>query len=148
MAHHSFRENTKVRYGGGGGSRTRVRKCYWSEAYMRSRVHAPGITLGRSRPRLRTDKKPIPLACRSRLSGPDVAGKTSPLCDVLRRPTGQAAGNGYLQLGSVCHLLIGTYRFARDFGCVHPGMPLGRKHLRRNRDAPTGGLACKELLPL
>jgi hypothetical protein len=23
---------------------------------------------------------------------------------------------------------------------VHPGMPLGRKHLRRNRDAPTGGI--------
>jgi len=26
--------------------------------------------------------------------------------------------------------------FARDFGCVHPGMPLGRKHFRRSRDAP------------
>jgi hypothetical protein len=25
-------------------------------------------------------------------------------------------------------------------GCVHPGMPLGRKHLRRSRDAPTGGI--------
>jgi len=24
---------------------------------------------------------------------------------------------------------------------VHPGMPLGRKHLRRSRDAPTGGMA-------
>jgi hypothetical protein len=22
---------------------------------------------------------------------------------------------------------------------MHPGMPLGRKHLRRSRDAPTGG---------
>ena len=48
--------------GGGGGSRTRVRKCYWSEDYMRSRVHASGITQRRSRPRLRTDKKPLPLA--------------------------------------------------------------------------------------
>jgi len=103
---------------------------------MRSRVHAPGVTLGRSRPRLRTDKKPIPLACRSRPLNPDVAEKTSPLCDVLRRPTGQASENGYLQLGSVCHLLIGNYHFARDYGCVHPGMPSGRKHPRRNRDAP------------
>jgi len=48
--------------GGGGGSRTRVRKCYWSRAYMRSPVHAPGITLGRSRPALRTDKKRKSLA--------------------------------------------------------------------------------------
>jgi hypothetical protein len=37
-------------------------------------------------------------------------------------------------------LLIGNYHFARDYGCVHPGMPLGRKHLRRSRDAPTGGI--------
>ena len=33
------------------------------ENYMLSRVHAPGITLGRSRPTLRTDKKRVPLAC-------------------------------------------------------------------------------------
>ena len=32
------------------------------ESYMLSRVHAPGITLGRSRPALRTDKKRVPLA--------------------------------------------------------------------------------------
>src|SRR5579864_686416 len=32
------------------------------ENYMLSRVHAPGITLGRSRPALRTDKKRVPLA--------------------------------------------------------------------------------------
>ena len=94
----SCQEVAKKLCGGGGGSRTRVRKCYWSEAYMRSRVHAPGITLGRSRPRLRTDKKPIPLACRSRPLNPDVAEKTSPLCDVLRRPTGQASENGYLRI--------------------------------------------------
>jgi hypothetical protein len=37
-------------------------------------------------------------------------------------------------------LLIGNYHFAHDYGCVHPGMPLGRKHLRRSRDAPTGGI--------
>jgi hypothetical protein len=43
--------------------------------------------------------------------------------------------------------LIGNYHFARDYGCVHPGMPLGRKHLRRNRDAPIVGWTCKELLP-
>jgi hypothetical protein len=30
-------------FGGGGGSRTRVRKCYWSRAYMLIPVHAPGI---------------------------------------------------------------------------------------------------------
>ena len=29
--------------GGGGGSRTRVRKCYWSRDYMLIRVHAPVI---------------------------------------------------------------------------------------------------------
>jgi hypothetical protein len=110
---------------------------------MLSPVHAPGITLELSRLPLRMDKKRQPLACRSCSPGPDVAGKTSPLCDVLRRPTGKATGNGYLDLGSVCHLLIGTYRFARDHGCVHPDMPLGRKHLRRNRDAPTGGMALK-----
>src|SRR6266481_2677666 len=82
--------------GGGGGSRTRVRKCYWSRDYMLIRVHAPGITLGRSRPTLRTDKKRVPLACRSRPLYPDVAEKTSPLCDVLRRPTGEASSNGCL----------------------------------------------------
>ena len=36
--------------------------------------------------------------------------------------------------------MIGNYHFARDYGCVHPGMPLGRKHLRRSRDAPTSGM--------
>jgi len=31
---------------------------------------------------------------------------------------------------------------------VHPGMPLGRKHLRRSRDAPNlWDGPCKELLP-
>jgi hypothetical protein len=35
--------------------------------------------------------------------------------------------------------LIGNYHFAHDCGCVHPGMPLGRKHLRRSRDAPILG---------
>ena len=29
--------------GGGDGSRTRVRKCYWSRDYMLIRVHAPGV---------------------------------------------------------------------------------------------------------
>jgi hypothetical protein len=29
--------------GGGGGSRTRVRKCYWSRDYMLIPVHAPGV---------------------------------------------------------------------------------------------------------
>jgi len=32
------------------------------ENYMLSRVHALGITPGRSRPALRTDKKRVPLA--------------------------------------------------------------------------------------
>src|SRR4029077_14706775 len=48
--------------GGGGGSGTRVGKCHWSRAYMRSPVHALGITPGRSRLPLRTDKKRLPLA--------------------------------------------------------------------------------------
>ena len=51
-----------AQYGGGGGSRTRVRKFCWSRDYMLIPVHAPGITLGRSRPPLRTDKKRVPLA--------------------------------------------------------------------------------------
>ena len=38
------------------------------ENYMLSRVHAPGITLRRSRPALRTDKKRVPLACGLSLS--------------------------------------------------------------------------------
>jgi hypothetical protein len=55
-------------FGGGGGSRTRVRKGYWSRDYMLIRVHAPGVCRlaaippGRSRPPLRTDKKRVPLA--------------------------------------------------------------------------------------
>src|SRR5579872_5122449 len=57
-----FQDLSEVWIGGGGGSRTRVRKCYWSRDYMLIHVHAPGITLGRSRPPLRTDKKQLPLA--------------------------------------------------------------------------------------
>ena len=38
------------------------------ENYMLSPVHAPGITLGRSRTALRTDKKRVPLACDLSLS--------------------------------------------------------------------------------
>src|SRR5262249_50234639 len=53
----------KFRDGGGGGSRTRVRKCYWSRDYMLSPVPAPGLHRERSRPALRTDKKRLPLAC-------------------------------------------------------------------------------------
>jgi hypothetical protein len=59
----------------------------------------------------------------------------------MRRPSaarGPGRGGRLLnQLSSVCQLCVGTYRFARDYGCVHPGMPLGRKHLRRIRGAPT-----------
>src|ERR1700757_2811573 len=66
------------------------------ENYMLSRVHAPGITLRRSRPTLRTDKKRVPLACGLSLSFPDVEEKSSPLCDVLRRPTGEASWDGCL----------------------------------------------------
>jgi len=91
-----FEEVNPSQIGGGGGSRTRVRKCYWSEAYMRSHVPASGITQRRSRPPLRTDKKRMPLACRSRLLHPDVAEKASPLCDALPQPTGKAAEDGYL----------------------------------------------------
>jgi len=68
--------------------------------------------------------------------GPSAAGQSA-----MRRPSatrGPGRGGRLLnQLSSVCQLCVGTYRFARDYGCVHPGMPLGRKHLRRNRGAPT-----------
>jgi hypothetical protein len=63
---------------------------------MRSPVHALGITQRRLRRALRTDKKRDPLACRSRPEGPDVALRTSPLCDALPQPTGEAAEDGYL----------------------------------------------------
>ena len=63
---------------------------------MLIRVHALGITPGRSRFPLRTDKKRKSLACRSRPSNPDVVEGTSPLCDVLRRPTGEASSDGCL----------------------------------------------------
>jgi hypothetical protein len=33
----------ETKFGGGGGSRTRVRKCYWSRDYMLIPVHAPGV---------------------------------------------------------------------------------------------------------
>src|SRR6202043_4005683 len=68
--------------GGGGGSRTRVRKCYWSRDYMLIRVHALGITRRRSRPPLRTDKKRLPLALKFPPPFPSGRKKTSPLCDV------------------------------------------------------------------
>ena len=58
-----LRIDNKTNIGGGGGSRTRVRKCYWSGDYMLIRVHALGITRRRSRGALRTDKKRVPLAC-------------------------------------------------------------------------------------
>jgi len=59
-------------------------------------VHALGITPERSPLRLRTDKKPKPLACRSRLPGPDVAAKASSLCDALSQPTSKAVESGCL----------------------------------------------------
>ena len=68
--------------------------------------------------------------------GPSAAGQSA-----VRRPSaarGPGRGGRLLnQLSSVCQLCVGTYRFARDYGCVHPGMPLDRKHLRRIRGAPT-----------
>jgi len=63
---------------------------------MLSRVPAPGLRRELSRSALRTDKKRKPLAWKSRLPNPDVAGKTSPLCDALPRPVGNAAEDGYL----------------------------------------------------
>jgi hypothetical protein len=67
------------------------------------------------------------------------------------------------QLSSVCHFMIGNYRFALNYGCVHPGMPLCRNQFRRSRDAPMlcaatdfarrteqtlAGLFVKELTPV
>lgn len=63
---------------------------------MLSRIPAPGLRREPSPRALRTDKKRAPLAWKSRLRDPDVAPKASPLCDVLPRPTGEAAENGYL----------------------------------------------------
>ena len=68
---------------------------------------------------------------------PDGALQASLLCDALPRPADKIAEDGYLQLGSKSHFRVGTYGFAHDYGCVHPGMPPGRKSFRRSRDAPT-----------
>src|SRR5690242_13241534 len=56
-----------IRVGGGGGSRTRVRRCYWSRDYMLSRVprapSGPKALWGNHSPlALRTDKTREPLA--------------------------------------------------------------------------------------
>ena len=113
---------------------------------MLSPVHAPGLRQERSRRALRTDKKRQPLTRRSRRRSPDVRPPASLLCDVLLQPAGEAAEDGYLiKLSSVCHLCIGNYTFALDCGCVHPGMPLSRKHFRRSRDAPILGDKSQEL---
>ncbi len=83
---------------------------------MLSQVHASGLHRKRSLSALRTDKKPLQLARRSRPGNPGLAPWTSPLCDVLPRPADKATEDGYLQLSSVCHFMIGNYRFALDFG--------------------------------
>jgi hypothetical protein len=49
-----------------------------------------------SRYTLKTDKVRVKLARKSRLRGPDVALKTSLLCDVRSRPTDKALRNGNL----------------------------------------------------
>ena len=49
-----------------------------------------------SRQALKTDKVRLKLARESRLLGPDLASKTSLLCDVLSRPTDEALRNGNL----------------------------------------------------
>jgi hypothetical protein len=49
-----------------------------------------------SRYALRTDKMRITLVRGSRLPSSDRTGKTSLLCDVLPKPTGEAQEDGYL----------------------------------------------------
>ncbi len=49
-----------------------------------------------SRQALKTDKVHLKLARESRLRGPDIALKTSLLCDVLSKPTDEALRNGNL----------------------------------------------------
>jgi hypothetical protein len=49
-----------------------------------------------SRSTLRTDKMRRTLVCESRSGGPDLAAETSLLCDVLPKPAGEAAEDGYL----------------------------------------------------
>ena len=75
----------------------------------------------------------------------------------VRRPSpahGRSRGGRLLnQLSSVCQFSIGNCCFARDHGCMRPGMPLGRKHFRRSRDAPTEARSaplavCKDLFPI
>ncbi len=46
--------------------------------------------------------------------------------------------NGYLiKLSSVCELIrVSIYCFCTTYGGMRPGMPPGRKHFRRSRDAP------------
>jgi hypothetical protein len=49
-----------------------------------------------SRYALRTDKMRTTPVRGSRFGGPDIAAKTSLLCDVLPKPTGEAAEDGNL----------------------------------------------------
>ncbi len=58
-------ENKVGMNGGGGGSRTRVRKCYWSRDYMLIPVHALGITPGRSRPHAQNGQETLAASLRS-----------------------------------------------------------------------------------
>jgi len=63
---------------------------------MLIRVHALGITPGRSRLPLRTDKKRKPLARWSRRLRPGLAKTTSLQCDARSPPAGEAVESGYL----------------------------------------------------
>jgi hypothetical protein len=54
-------------------------------------------------------------------SHPGLVRKTSLLCDALSPPVGEAVESGCL------------------YGGMRPGMPPGRKHFRRSRDAPILG---------
>ena len=77
-------------YGGGGGSRTRVRNPSQQRDSMRSLFdwsHAR---------RLRTDKMRRTPARRSRSANPGIAGRTSLLYDVLLPLTGEAVADGCL----------------------------------------------------
>ena len=81
----------KLVVGGGGGSRTHVRKNFQQRAFMLFHVHLCLVIDARNG-RRNVDDQPD----RSRPTRSDGAGKTSLLCDDRYQPVGEARAIGYL----------------------------------------------------
>ena len=136
-----------MRDGGGGGSRTRVRKAAQRKAYMLIRfcLFRPAGS--------RTGKRPAWLA---RESCPAVSGgnrKASPQSLRLVTPYGRSAGDEPPELGSQCQLCIGSCvrctRLRADTPrhafspLMLPSKPFRPQNHKRQFQAITGCFACQ-----